>query len=94
MSRKPANKTAKRIKIDIFDLKVVKTPTHIRRCHKCDAINECDEHDVKSCSSCGKPMAPFYFFNDIEVTPHSDFDLRPERPDGKVRPVLGFTAYW
>jgi hypothetical protein len=39
-------------------------------------------------------MAPFYFFNDQDVALHSDFGLRPERPVGKVRPVIGFTAYW
>ena len=68
--------------------------THIRRCHKCDSVNECDEQDVKACAACGKPVAPFYFFSDTDVVPHSDNGLRPERPDGKVKPVLGFTAYW
>ena len=68
--------------------------THIRRCHKCDAITECDEHDVKACASCGKRVAPFYFFSDAEVVPHGDNALRPSRLDGKVRPVLGLTAYW
>jgi hypothetical protein len=68
--------------------------THFRRCHLCESVTEVDGSDVTACSSCGKPMAPFYFFNDQDVAPHSDFGLRPERVTGKVRPVLGFTAYW
>jgi hypothetical protein len=69
--------------------------THIRRCHLCNSVTECDGGDlVKACHSCNKPMAPFYFFDDQDVAPHSDFGLRPARIPGKVRPVLGFTAYW
>lgn len=75
-------------------LKAPTPRTHIRRCHVCGITHEADGEEVKVCGSCGKHMAPFYFFEDTEVVPHSDFGLRPERPAGKVRPVLGFTAYW
>jgi hypothetical protein len=75
-------------------LKAPTPQTHIRRCHVCGTTTEADGAHVKVCSSCGKHMAPFYFFDDQKVAPHSDFALRPERPDGKVRPVLGLTAYW
>lgn len=68
--------------------------THIRRCHCCNGVTESDGKDVKACDHCGKSMAPFYFFNDDQVEPHTDHDLRPLRPSGKVVPVLGFTAYW
>ncbi|RYZ74040.1 MAG: hypothetical protein EOP05_09540 [Proteobacteria bacterium] len=67
---------------------------HIRRCHICNGVTESDGKDVKACEHCGKSMAPFYFFNDEEVAPHSDHEPRPLRTAGKVVPILGFTAYW
>ena len=75
-------------------LSAPKPRLHIRRCHLCGTTNERDGGEVKACVECGKHMAPFYFFNDQDVVLHSDFGLRPERPSGKVRPVIGFTAYW
>jgi hypothetical protein len=39
-------------------------------------------------------MAPFYFFDDLEVAPMSDDDFRPVHQQGARSPVRGFTAYW
>jgi len=69
---------------------------HIRRCHLCNGVTECEDNVVDRCLHCGKHMAPFYFFNEMEVTPLSDFDLRmpPCLKAGERIPVRGFTAYW
>lgn len=71
---------------------------HFRRCHLCSSVTESEEHPVENCSACGKPMAPFYFFNDVEVIPLSESELRPgpeeDRISGERLPVRGFTAYW
>jgi hypothetical protein len=70
---------------------------HFRRCHLCSGVSESEGEIVDRCLHCGKPMAPFYFFNDAEVTPFSEFEPRPAEegrlPDERV-PVRGFTAYW
>jgi len=41
-------------------------------------------------------MAPFYFFDELKVSPLSDAETREaEEPiPGERRPVRGFTAYW
>lgn len=67
---------------------------HFRRCHVCTSVTEVDGTEVKKCGSCGKMMAPFFFFEDASVIAHSDHEPRPQRLKGKVVPILGFTAYW
>ena len=70
---------------------------HFRRCHLCSGISESEEAPVDRCAHCGKPMAPFYFFNDAEVMPLSESETRPpddRRAPGERKPVIGFTAYW
>jgi hypothetical protein len=74
-------------------------PVHYRRCHLCDHVTEQAGEVVTQCGQCGKHMAPFYFFNEVEVTPYTDNHLRPElpRPEQLARervPVRGFTSYW
>lgn len=74
-------------------------PLHYRRCHLCDHVTEQAGEVVTKCDHCGKHMAPFYFFNEVEVTPYSDNDMRPEPPTieqlARERiPVRGFSSYW
>ena len=74
-------------------------PLHIRRCHLCDAVTEQTKEVVSRCSGCGKFMAPFYFFNEVEVTPYTDNALRPDPPtpdllNDERLPLRGFTAFW
>ncbi len=71
---------------------------HFRRCHLCDGITETQDESVTHCGHCGKAMAPFYFFDDREVPPLSDVELREDliillKP-GSRTPLRGFTAYW
>lgn len=73
-----------------------KVRLHIRRCHLCDGVTECESDPVNRCQHCGKSIAPFYFFDDYEVTPLSDVEMRPgdERKTGQRSPLRGFSAYW
>jgi hypothetical protein len=64
-----------------------------RRCHLCGFVCE-EPAAVKRCGECGKPFAPFYYFND-EFTPVlTEGELRPPNLDGQWRPIHGLTAYW
>lgn len=73
-----------------------KNRLHIRRCHLCSVVTEREGEVVDRCGNCGKAMAPFYFFNELEVSPLSDFDLRMPLclKAGERIPVRGFTAFW
>ena len=65
-----------------------------RRCHLC--LTFC-EHDgeVKRCDGCGKPFAPFYYYDDHQAPVLSAQGLRPApRVEGEWRPIQGLTAYW
>lgn len=69
---------------------------HFRRCHLCEGVTESEGSPVISCGHCRKPMAPFYFFNEAEVEPLSEYEPRPinENRPGERTPIRGFTAYW
>jgi len=67
---------------------------HYRRCHICNEVTEVESGTVKSCGSCGKVMAPFFFFEESETPIASEFELRPTYTLGKHPPVRGLTAYW
>jgi hypothetical protein len=65
-----------------------------RRCHVCGSVGNSPKKCVAKCSRCGKPFAPFYYFND-EFTPIvSEGELRPPDLEGQWRPIHGLTAYW
>ena len=70
------------------------TKLHFRRCHMCDGVTESEEAPVDRCEHCGKPMAPFYFFDELGAPSLSDADLRPHVSKGERVPVRGLTAYW
>ena len=67
---------------------------HYRRCHVCNEVSEVETGTVKHCGSCGKAMAPFFFFEEIETPVVSEFELRPAYQLGTHPPVRGLTAYW
>ncbi|MBX3023218.1 MAG: hypothetical protein KF799_16205 [Bdellovibrionales bacterium] len=64
-----------------------------RRCHVCGATCEAPSQ-VRHCSSCKKPFAPFYYFNDQFSPVQYDAGLRPTALEGEWRPIQGLTAYW
>lgn len=73
-----------------------KEAVHIRRCHVCNHVSERVGASVDRCEHCGKPIAPFYFFDDFKVAAYSDYGARPDYTDeeGERVPVRGFTAIW
>jgi hypothetical protein len=64
-----------------------------RRCHVCGTICEAPAQVLK-CESCGKPFAPFYYFNDQFTPIANEGNLRPMDLTGEWRPIQGLTAYW
>lgn len=72
------------------------TTTHIRRCHVCGNTNESTNSASFKCKSCGKPLAPFYFFDEakldglLESGPY--FSSLKKAPD--YNPLYGFSIYW
>lgn len=64
-----------------------------RRCHVCGCVGHSSQA-LARCLDCGKPFAPFYYYND-EVTPvPAEDQLRPPDLPGQWRPIHGLTAYW
>jgi hypothetical protein len=70
-----------------------KTMQAYRRCHICGKTCEAPSQ-VRRCDHCGKPFAPFYYFNDRLSPVQFDGGLRPPELDGEWRPIQGLTAYW
>lgn len=66
---------------------------HVRRCHICSQIMEAHEN-IRRCSQCGKPFAPFYYFDDLSKPILADSTLRPTSMDGEWGAIQGLTAYW
>ena len=82
--------------VDGGSMKADEHRLHIRRCHVCHSVSERFGEPVEQCDHCGKPMAPYYYLNELEVEPHSDNCLRPviDSDEGELRPVRGLSAYW
>ena len=76
--------------------------THVRRCHVCGAVNELENQAVHRCSDCGKHLAPFYYFDESQVSGydangfywsrHDEFD--PFSVVENYRPLFGLSTYW
>lgn len=64
-----------------------------RRCHICGTFCEAQKQ-VRKCTSCGKPFAPFYYFKDEFSPVQYDGGLRSPDLEGQWRPIQGLTAYW
>ena len=64
-----------------------------RRCHICGTLCESNSQ-IRKCSDCGKPFAPFYYFNDQFTPVLYEGGLRAPELPGQWRPLQGLTAYW
>ena len=70
------------------------TPVHFRRCHICGSLNHREVDRVDRCLSCGKALAPFYYFDVRFVPVVGDRNLRPQVLNNEYRPVHGLAVYW
>ena len=64
-----------------------------RRCHVCGAVTE-SFVKIESCGSCGKSVAPFFYFDDLSASVPSDAKGYDFRQVKGYRPLVGLTAYW
>lgn len=76
-----------------------KVRTHIRRCHVCGEINEVEGKSVEKCCSCGKHLAPFYFFDESQMDGLNDVSDSKcndslKKTEAFYQPIWGLTAYW
>ena len=67
---------------------------HIRRCHVCGKVNESCGNPVEKCFSCGKSIAPFYYFDEAGTETMSENCTRPVSTEGQFRPIYGLSTYW
>lgn len=71
---------------------------HFRRCHVCGGLNEAAGHLVTTCTSCGKHLAPFHYFDEsiFMGLPHRKEVSQEETklPFKSYPPIWGLTAYW
>jgi hypothetical protein len=93
---KKVRRRSKRVsqRLTASDPSAVLSPLFYRRCHICGAITEKSGSSVQRCGSCGKNLAPFYFFDEMSVVPLSDHESTPGWRVGDRRPLRGFTAIW
>ena len=78
---------------------LMESKTHFRRCHVCGTINEAPGQLVSDCSTCGKHLAPFHYFDEsIFMRLPLRKDLKPIAesvlPFKSYPPIWGLTAYW
>ncbi len=74
---------------------------HYRLCHVCGELNEATSSLVVECRSCGKHLAPFYYFDEsramgLASSARSIYEekMRSILPHREYPPVYGLTAYW
>lgn len=74
---------------------------HYRACHVCGQVNESTDTLVCQCTSCGKHLAPFYYFDEsraMGLAPMTrtayEERMRSTLPHREYPPVYGLTAYW
>jgi hypothetical protein len=77
----------------------METKIHFRRCHVCGTLNEAPGKLVADCSSCGKHLAPFHYFDEsiFMGLPLRKEEKRLETsplPYKSYPPLWGLTAYW
>lgn len=72
---------------------------HYRVCHMCGEVNHQEHGLVGNCSSCGKHLAPFYYFDESRAMGLTDPNAeKPYRssalPHQEYPPIWGLTVYW
>lgn len=79
---------------------VASQKVHVRRCHVCGSVNECEKSLVQKCDGCGKTLAPFYYFDEslamglkTEAQYQSEYKSSA-LPHREYPPIWGLTVYW
>ena len=80
----------------------MESKSHFRRCHLCGAVNVAEGELVEDCESCGKHLAPFYFFDESRAMGlhNSNLSSSEEKafysslPRNEYPPIWGLTVYW
>jgi ribosomal protein S14 len=73
---------------------------HIRRCHVCGSVTESEGSAVHKCASCGKHLAPFYYFDEskleglLESGPYLSTWKTTTLSPGAFNPIWGLSTYW
>lgn len=74
---------------------------HFRVCQCCGEVNEAVGQLVTKCHSCGKHLAPFYYFDESkamglqpDIKSSSEKRMISRLPHSQYPPVFGLTAYW
>lgn len=76
--------------------------THFRICHCCGTTNSSEGKLVTTCQSCGKHLAPFYFFDESRAMGLKNSNVystvkeavSTSLPHAEYPPLRGLTAYW
>jgi hypothetical protein len=80
----------------------MRSKTHFRRCHLCGTVNVAEGRLVESCQTCGKHLAPFYFFDESKAIGLTNPNLSSSDeqafftslPCKEYPPIWGLTVYW
>lgn len=73
---------------------------HVRRCHVCGEISEAQGRLVSACQNCGKHLAPFYYFNELQAmnlisAEEADKEYKSSAlPHREYPPLWGLSVYW
>lgn len=74
---------------------------HFRLCHKCGEVSEEVGRLLMQCQSCGKHLAPFYYFDEsralgLKAQTRSSYEekMLSVLPHKEYPPIVGLTAYW
>ena len=73
--------------------------THFRRCHLCGQVNASEGEIVHKCESCGKNLAPFFFFDEKKAMglvsdPEKTLQNADDAEVLKYPPLWGITVIW
>lgn len=67
---------------------------HFRVCHVCGLLNKNRGRKIEKCSSCGKSLVPFFFFDEEQAPPLTDHLLRVNPEMGRYAPLRGLSVVW
>lgn len=73
---------------------------HVRRCHVCGHVTELEGAAIHKCESCGKHLAPFFYFDESKLEglkeqgPYLSTWNQVQHEPGTFNPIWGLSTYW